>query len=174
MIVEDENAEELWKSLLEYYSPRLCDTYIPNVRQRLDACRTQLPDLLKDKFDELDKLIKEGKINEVVLKAYQIRQNSSVQKLLSLNAGTRRLWISIGFLGRLRSAYTVFIEIGPSFKNVAIIRVPKPKQQKPIRRPISLTETMQYLGWTLDTDIVQKYVQRNATTNKIEKQFQTL
>src|SRR5204863_3506843 len=140
MIAEDENAEELWKSLLEYYSPRLYDTYIPNMRRQLDACRTQLPDSLKHKFDELDKLIKEGKINELVLNAYQIRQNSSVQKLLSLNAGTRRLWISICFLGRLRSAYTVFIEIAPSFKNVAIIRVPKLKQQKPIRHPISLTE----------------------------------
>lgn len=160
--------------MLEYYSERL-RTYISNARKSLDTCRTLIPDSSKDHFDELDKLMKEGKKHEPVLKAYQIRRNPVVQKLFELNhGGTRQLWISIGFLGRLRSAYNVFIGIAPSFDNVVVIRVPKPIQQKRIRHRLSLTETMQYLQWTLDSDTVRKYVQRNATTAKIDKQFKTL
>jgi len=118
--------------------------------------------------------MKEGRKSELVLKAYHIRRNSVVQKFLALDPKTRRLWVSIGFLGRLRSAHNVFIEIAPSFNNVVIIRVPKSMQQKPIRHPLSLVETLQYLGWTLDSHTVQKYVQRNSTVAKIEKQFKVL
>src|ERR1700720_1319739 len=112
--------------MLEYYSERL-RTYISNVRKSLDTCRTLIPDSSKEHFDELGKLMKEGKKHELVLKAYQIRRNPVVQKPFETHeGGTRQLWTSIGFFGRVRSAYNVFIGIAPSFDNVVVIRVPKP------------------------------------------------
>jgi hypothetical protein len=77
--------------MLDFYSPRLWDTYIPNLGQSLGKCRN-LVDIQSEKvFNDIEALLC-GKLGKLVLKAHEVRHDRSFQQQLSLNATTRRLW----------------------------------------------------------------------------------
>ena len=128
----------------------------------------------------------ESWVSSLVLKAWAIRQSQGALEFLQSSSATSnsgyRLWLDICFLGRLREAYVAFLKIAtalPCFANVKIHCIPalKKKYQKKDARvsvPLSLKQTFQTLGLSLNDATVKTAVGRKHNIGTATKLFDEL
>ncbi|THV46494.1 hypothetical protein BGAL_0381g00010 [Botrytis galanthina] len=185
----------LWNEMLAYYEDRLEDTYIPNLRLSLKSCNTVFNDANNDKFttarNELSvfqnqtfaglkagqRLI--GRHGTLVTKAYDSRRSKVVEELLQTSPKstkqTRKLWIDICFLGRLRVILEKFKEVSlklPSFNNVTIIPVTGDRiPQKALKDALELRETLNLLDLPTDTLTVETVIGPSWAVAKAEREY---
>ncbi|KAM0134264.1 hypothetical protein ACHAP3_005577 [Botrytis cinerea] len=189
------DEEVLWNELLAYYEDRLENTYIPNLRLSLKGCNTVFSDGNNDKFatarNELSALqnlafarLKAGQTlidrhGMLTTKAYELRKSKVVEELLQTSPKstkqTRKLWIDIYFLSRLRVTLEKFKEVSlklPSFNNVTIIPVTGDRiPQKALRDALKLRETLNILDLATDTLTVETVIGPSWTVAKAEREY---
>ncbi|KAM3151938.1 hypothetical protein ABEW05_007674 [Botrytis cinerea] len=189
------DEEVLWNELLAYYEDRLENTYIPNLRLSLKGCNTVFSDGNNDKFatarNELSALqnlafarLKAGQTlidrhGMLTTKAYELRKSKVVEELLQTSPKstkqTRKLWIDIYFLSRLRVTLEKFKEVSlklPSFNNVTIIPVTGDRiPQKALRDALKLRETLNLLDLATDTLTVETVIGSSWTVAKAEREY---
>ncbi|KAM0161986.1 hypothetical protein ACHAPG_002003 [Botrytis cinerea] len=189
------DEEALWNELLAYYEDRLENTYIPNLRLSLKGCNTVFSDGNNDKFatarNELSALqnlafarLKAGQTlidrhGMLTTKAYELRKSKVVEELLQTSPKstkqTRKLWIDIYFLSRLRVTLEKFKEVSlklPSFNNVTIIPVTGDRiPQKALRDALKLRETLNLLDLATDTLTVETVIGPSWTVAKAEREY---
>lgn len=181
--------------MLAYYEDRLEDTYIPNLRLSLKICNTVFNDANNDKFttarNQLSVFQNQtfaglkagqsliGRHGTLVTKAYDLRRSKVVEELLQTSPKstkqTRKLWIDICFLGRLRVILEKFKEVSfklPSFNNVTTIPVTGDRiPQKALKDALKLGETLNLLDLPTDTLTVETVIGPSWTVAKAEREY---
>jgi OTT_1508-like deaminase len=185
----------LWNEMLSYHQDRIRNDYIPSVRANFkvydamdksglignhSAANDELSVLRELAFD----VTKPGqttidKYSKLVTVAYGLRITKSVEEALqsspSATTKTKKLWIDICLLSRLRVAFQKFEEIAlklPSFNQVTIILLPRYSvSAKPPERPLSLRQTFDILKLSLDSQTVKSMISQRWTLNRVEQEF---
>jgi len=193
MAIDDTIAKaQLWQAMLEYYRPRIDGYYIPNLLMDLQACQNSIREhneplsVLWDwlTFQELHQLSTHKTVqtpSALIMKAYEIRSSPSFRWLMRGIRGnsspTKRLWISICFLGRLRETYLSFIKVAtalPAFGKIVIRAIRKGQKPKPPARALTLTEAFNVLGLKDDDETVRNHVRAKYTRGKAAKDFDNI
>jgi hypothetical protein len=184
--------------MLAYYEDRLESTYIPNLRLSLKGCNAVFNDGDSDNFatarHELLVLreltfdvAKPGQTlidrhNTLVTKAYELRMTKVVEELLETSPKatrqTRKLWVDICFLGRLRVAFQKFTKTSlelPSFNKVTIAPVARDIiLQEAFKGTLSLREIFNLLDLPANASTVKTVIGPKWTTAKAEQDFAKL
>ncbi|OCK75458.1 hypothetical protein K432DRAFT_429412, partial [Lepidopterella palustris CBS 459.81] len=187
--------DSLWNEMLSYHQDRIQSNYIPSLRASFKDNNT--PDnnspigshsAVDDGLSVLRKLAfdvtKPGrtaidKHNKLVTTAYELRMTKSVEEALQSSPGattkTKKLWVDICLLARLRVAFQKFEEIAlklPSFHKVTIILLPRDSVPvKPPERPLSLKQTFDVLNLSLDSPTVKSMIGQRWALNRVEQEF---
>ncbi|KAF5876693.1 putative zf-mynd domain-containing protein [Botrytis fragariae] len=185
----------LWNEMLAYYEDRLEETYIPNLRLSLKSYNTTFNDYNNDRFatarNELSVLQNQtfarletgqrliDRHSTLVTKAYELRKSKVVEELLQTSPKstkqTRKLWLDICFLGRLRVILERFKEVSlklPSFNNVTITAVTGDRiPQKALKDALKLKETLKLLDLPTDTLTVKTVIGPSWTVAKAEREY---
>ncbi|KAF7882964.1 hypothetical protein EAF00_011453 [Botryotinia globosa] len=196
-IVDNIVLEKLSKRLSGMFHEKylLEDTYIPNLRLSLKSCNTVFNDANNDKFtrasNELSVLQNQtfsglkagqrliGRHDTLVTKAYDLRRSKVVEELLQTSPKstkqTRKLWVDVCFLSRLRVILEKFKGVSlklPSFNNVTIIPVTGDRiPQKVLRDALKLRETLDLLDLPTDTLTVETVIGPSWTVAKAEREY---
>ena len=184
--------------MLDYYKYRLESTYIPDLRSSLKECdhllkpidNAQCSEALQQlsilrglTFDhQPSESILLDRHDNLVTQAYRLRKMKEVKELLldppRATASTRKLWIRICFLGRLRLCYEIFkgiVDRIPSFAKVDIVLIPRASVlQDPIENALTLKQTLEKITLQLDMQTVQTILGEKWTIGKAEQQFRQL
>lgn len=184
--------------MLAYYEDRLESTYIPNLRLSLKGCnvifndgnstnfttaRQELLVLRELTFD----VAKPGQAlidrhNTLVTKAYELRMRKGVEELLQTSPKatrqSRKLWVDICFLSRLRVAFQKFksasLEL-PSFSKVTIVPVAADMiLQQALMGALNLREAFNLLNLPTDASTVKTVIGPKWTLAKAEQDFAKL
>ena len=111
--------------------------------------------------------------------SYDLSRTKNMKEILysspSATSRSNSLWLNICLLARLRVAFQTFKDITltlPSFKQVAIILVPRPpRPASPSQRPLNLKQTFGVLQLDLGPATTKAVLGRNWTVAKIEREF---
>ena len=187
--------DSLWNEMLLYHQGRIQSDYIPSLRANFKDYNTMDNNssignhsALDDDLSVLRKLAfdatKSGqttidKNNKLVTTAYKLRMTKSVEEVLQSSAGattkTKKLWVDICLLARLRVTFKKFEEIAlklPSFNKVTIILLLRDSVSvKPPERPLSLRQTFDILKLSLDSTTVKSMIGQRWSLNRVEREF---
>lgn len=116
---------------------------------------------------------------ELVTLAYNLRTTKSVEKALSCSPSatkkTKRLWVDICLIARLRVAFKKFKQIAinlPSFSKVTIILLPHHSAPTNLPGdPLKLKQTMSILELELDSPKLKGMISPNWTVVKADQEF---
>lgn len=198
--IDPVHAEELWEKMLIYYASRLENFYIPGIRRSLKECRDlvfstidegelttalqKLAELFALTFDEGNAdLTTTQRHNRLVTKTYEVEMTRAVRKLLWNSTyttnKTKRLWENLYFLGRLRVILEVIKEAVstlPSFTGATIVLVggSSPHRETRQSNALSLGETIQLLGATLNTATVKDVLGPKWSIGRAQGRFAAL
>ncbi|KAI9736765.1 MAG: hypothetical protein M1834_000969 [Cirrosporium novae-zelandiae] len=197
----EELEECTWQSMLEYYRPRIRDTYIPNLKRSMKSCRrilmrcignlsspalTQLQDDLKKLyatcFEPQNWQPSMARDDELVQRAFDIRQSVSshhdMHKLLDNVASADDLWTNICFLGRLRAAFHTFLAMSLQFKGFRDVKIHVVqgfgRKIKPKSGQLSLSSTLELLGLKADQPTIKTYLNKKMSLAKATNEFSKL
>ena|SRR5436190_20364809 len=184
--------------MLEYHKCRIESVYIPNLRLSLKDCenifndddndsfasaRRELKDLRHITFHrtEIDQKLSD-RHNALIVKAHELRMVKAIEELLQnspkASAKTRRLWVDICFLGRLRFAFQKFKEIAlelPSFSKVNMIPVPRDTAgQIALQNSLTLKQVFELLNLRLNPSTIKCVIGRRWTIATAEREFAKL
>jgi len=185
----------LWDRMLEYQYERLERTFIPDLRASFKGCADLFNVQVKHDFESAllelssfrtlvfdmplagQKLI--DRHNTLVTKAFDLRETRNVQELLrtSVHATPRtaKLWESIYFLGRIRTAFLTFLKTAhqlPSFSNVAIHLIAREKTaQNALEGALRLKDVFNLLKIPLTESSIKEVVGQKWTVMRAEKEF---
>lgn len=158
--------------MLGFYKCRLESTYIPDLRSSLKKCDHLLEPISDAHYSEAMQhlSILRGlafdqqpstntlldRYENLVSQAYRLRKIREVKDLLltapRATASTRKLWVCICFLGRLRVCYEICKDIVnklPSFAKVDIVLIPRaPVSHDPIKNALTLKQALEKLLFT--------------------------
>jgi hypothetical protein len=182
--------------MLIYYSHRLESTYIPNLRSGLKDCDSisryddddrfatarQGLDSLRQLTFTIDTQTLLERHDMLVTKAYELRMAKLVQELLQTSPQatkqSKKLWIDICSLGRLRVAFQKFGEISrklPSVSKVTIIPVSRDfGAQEPLEGPLNLNQVFGLLGIPLNPLGIRQVIGPKWTVTRAQKEFTKL
>jgi hypothetical protein len=187
----------VWQEMLKYYAIRIKRTYVPKLKRNfrtcpailvspedthMDSSLAEIETLRQLIFSVNDMDLSLEDLNRFVLKAHKVR-NSSYAKtiLLDSNAatnGSMKLWESIYFLGRLRSAFermTRVLQTFPSFEKVRFVPLPKANATAPsLNNPLGLEKTLRLLGLNMSSVTVQNILGPGWTIKGARKKFAEL
>lgn len=115
----------------------------------------------------------------LVIASYNLRRTRNIEEVLysspSATSQSKRLWLGICLLARLRVAFQKFKDIVltlPSFKQVTIILVPcPPAPANPSQRPLSLKGTFGILQLDLNSATTKAVLGQSWTVARIEREF---
>jgi hypothetical protein len=181
--------------MLKYYAIRIKSTYIPKLKRNFRICPTifvsrqdtQMESSLA-KIENLRRLVSSANgidlshlenLSRFVLEANQIRKSGCARTILVdsqlATNDTRKLWESIYFLGRLRSAYDRMTKVlctFPSFENVRFIPLPKVNfTAQSFNNPLGLEKTIQLLGLSMNATTLKTLLGSNWTIKGARKKF---
>ena len=116
---------------------------------------------------------------ELVIASYNLRRTSTIEEALHSSqratSKSKRLWLDICLLARLRIAFQIFKDIAltlPSFGQVTIILVPRPLlPANPSQSPLNLEQTFGLLQLDLDAATTKAILGHNWTAAKIQRDF---
>jgi hypothetical protein len=187
----------VWQEMLKYYATRIKSTYVPKLKRNfricpailvspeethMDSSLAEIETLRQLIFSINDMDLSPDDLNSLVLKANQVR-NSPYAKTILLDSnvatnGTRKLWESIYFLSRLRSAFermTKVLSTFPSFEKVRFVPLPKAKTTAPsLNNPLGLDKTLRLLGLNMSSVTVQDILGPGWTIKGARKRFAEL
>ena len=173
--------------MLSYHQDRIQSNYIPSLRASFKLYNTTDHDH-DDELSVLRKLAFDvtrpgqttiGKHNQLVTTAYKLRVTKSVECALQSSPGattkTKKLWVDICLLARLRVAFQKFEEIAlklSSFNKVTIILLPHHSASvDPPVNPLSLKQTFNLLKLSLDSPTVKSIIGQRWGVNRVEQEF---
>jgi hypothetical protein len=184
--------------MLGFYKYRLESTYIPDLRSSLKECDHLLKPISNAQYSEAmqqisilrglafdhqpSESILLDRHDNLVSQAYRLRKIREVKDLLlkppRATVSTRKLWICICFLGRLRVCYEISKDIVnklPSFAKVDIVLIPRaPVLQDSIKNALTLKQTLEKLCLQLDLPTIQTMLGEKWTIVKAEQKFRQL
>lgn len=186
--------DSLWSEMLSYHQSRIQRDHIPNLRASFKSINTtRSSDLITtyNKLSKLRKLVLEIESpnqstkdihSRLVMTAYELRITKSAEEALNSSSSaiskTKKLWIDICLLARLRVAFQKFSEIAmklPSFSNATIVLLPRgPAPTKPPERPLSLKQTFGILNLNLDSESVKNVIGQKWALSKAGHEFAKL
>ncbi|KAJ4286493.1 hypothetical protein N0V90_013193 [Kalmusia sp. IMI 367209] len=193
----EQSENLLWEEMLSYHQSRVESNYIPDLRASLKVYEASLKPLASATADDsildtnlagLRDLLFNTNIRgtstlkwhgQLIIASYDLRRSNTVEQTLNSSpratSKSRKLWVSICLLARLRVAFGKFKEIActlPSFVNVSIILIPgPPAPTSPIQQPLDLKQTFSILGLKPTSDTVQAVMNHNWTFTKTEHEF---
>ena len=111
--------------------------------------------------------------------SYNLRRTRNIEEVLyrspSATSKSKRLWLDICLLARLRAAFQKFKDIAltlPSFEQVTIILVPCPLvPSNPSQPPLNLKQTFGILQLDLSPATTKAVLGQNWTVARIEREF---
>ncbi|EAT78008.1 hypothetical protein SNOG_14468 [Parastagonospora nodorum SN15] len=190
--------ELLWQEMIPYHRTIIEQNYIPDLRASFKACDpvrkgdkifTQsitsgsvatLFDLRRLLFDnDSNKMRILEKHKHLIIASYDLRMTREIKQLLhdsaSATSKSKRLWVNICRLARIRVAIERFKDITlalPNLKKVSINLIPCPlTPQGPSKRSMSLDQTFSILGLRLDSTTSKAILGRGWTLDKARHEF---
>lgn len=181
--------------MLSYHQARIQSDYIPNLRASFKDYNTIDGNSsngnhsdIDDELSILRKLVfdvtKPGqttidKDDKLVITAYKLRMTKRVEEVLQTSEGsttkTKKLWVSICLLARLRVTFKKFEEIAlklPSFSKVTIILLLRDSVSvEPPERPLTLKQTFDILRINLESSTVKSMIGQGWSFNRVEREF---
>ncbi|KAH7382685.1 hypothetical protein DE146DRAFT_760518 [Phaeosphaeria sp. MPI-PUGE-AT-0046c] len=196
----DITLAEIWDDMISYQQSRIEQSYIPDLRGSFRSDEiihrpynvhrpgTVVVDqgLLSTLKTLLFNLDDHGagvfdRYKSLVVAAYNVRQRSTLQHIHNSTSRTtsisRRLWIDICMLARLRVAFERFKEIAltlPSFEDVSIVLVPRPQTSAALlgpERSLTLKETFNLLHVEFSQATVKAALGQKCNLDKIKRDF---
>ncbi|KAF2498689.1 hypothetical protein BU16DRAFT_481792 [Lophium mytilinum] len=186
---QDEIAkEELWNEMLAYHQDRIQSDYIPSLRADFKAVGNDVP--IDYKLSALQQLVfgvvnpGQSTINhysKLITAAYELRITKTAEETMHISPNatsrTKKLWVDICLLARLRVALQKFVEtahILPSFHNVTITLLARGSVSvKPSERPLGLKQIFDILRLDLDDSTVKSVMNQTCTLNRVRQEFST-
>jgi hypothetical protein len=187
--------DEVWHDMLKYYAMRIKSRYIPQLKCNFGKCPVILisPDdvHMKSSLAEIENLrqlifsISDidlthfDKLSQLILAANQVRTSDHGKALLvdsqSATHETRKLWESIYFLGRLRSAFKRMKNVlltFPSFEKVRFVPLPKSSiTAQSLNSPLGLERTLRLVGLNMTAATVTTLLGPSWTIKGAKKRF---
>jgi hypothetical protein len=188
----------LWEELVSYHQTRIQSSYIPDLRASFKAFeagfRKTYPDTTGDGSDLaselsiLRELLFNPSVNyestldrhsRLVVAAYDLRRSSNIEQMLNSSARasstSRKLWVSICLVARLRVIFEKFKETAltfPSFTRITIVLVSRPPTPaSPPHRLMNLKETFDILGLDTKKSTIQAVMGQKWTLSQLEGEF---
>jgi hypothetical protein len=181
--------------MLKYHAVRIKSTYIPKLKRNFRTCPvilvspedTDMGSSLA-KIENLRRLILSindldlsqlDNLSRLVLEANQVRKSNYAKTILVdsqlATNESRKLWGSIYFLGRLRSAFermTRVLLTFPSFEKVRFVLLPKSNiTAQSLNNPLGLEKTLQLLGLNMTATTVKNILGPSWTIKGARKKF---
>ncbi|KAF2263123.1 hypothetical protein CC78DRAFT_604897 [Lojkania enalia] len=190
--------EDLWSKMLSYHQDRIERDYIPSLRASFkslgiaDSSNSRLTSTwLPNGISTLQELVFRetqlgqstlDRFGQLVTIAYGLRTTKSVEMALNHSSDatqkTKKLWVQLCLLARLRVAFEKFSEIAiklPSFNKVTIVLVSRDALSvRAIQQPLSLKQTFEILGHDLTPKTVQDVIGLKWGLSKAMNEFTRL
>ncbi|KAJ4322557.1 hypothetical protein N0V94_002319 [Neodidymelliopsis sp. IMI 364377] len=115
----------------------------------------------------------------LAMATYTLRRSRAIEAVLysshSANSKSKKLWVNICLLARLRIAHQTFKEIAitlPSFQNPTIILIPRPSAPAPtVQSALTLSQTFGLLHLPLNTTTTKAMLGRSWTVARLDREF---
>ncbi|KAF2806940.1 uncharacterized protein BDZ99DRAFT_573630 [Mytilinidion resinicola] len=189
---EEAVKKELWNEMLAYHQDRIQGDSIPSLRADFKALgnsmsignHTTLENELLDFRQLLFDVAKTGQsttdqYSKIATSAYELRMRKRTGEALYSSPGatskTKKLWMDISLLARLRVTFEKFGETAlafPSFNEVTIILLPRDSTS--IASPkcsLNLKQTFGILNLSLDGDTIGSVLLNKCNVKKAGKEF---
>jgi hypothetical protein len=187
----------LWEEILKYHHDRIEESYIFELRASFkgyEAQRTRTMTVVQADTDieaalsTLRALLFDRNIfgssklerhQNLAIATYTLRRSRAIEEALysspSANSKSKKLWVNVCLLARLRIAHQTFKEIAvtlPSFQNPTIILVPRPSAPAlTVQSALTLSQTFALLHLPLHATTIKAVLGHSWTVARLDREF---